>query len=243
MRAVSSELQQYTTGLTNEISRGHFDRAVQLGEKALAMEELRDEGNELLLGEVCRNMAAASDRLGRTNAALNYIDQAYDIHDMAVNKNSKAETETETLTLRERSATASYVGIFALKAYLLADGRDEALADKARLMTRQAELDMAQVNQLSKEENADQYEINMASRWSMIESLVGDKQRGLALAGRAIRLAWQSERDQQKGLTGRDILRARTRAALRGMAAVAVNAASRFGATRGMAEKIALKTL
>ena len=238
MRAVSSELQQYTTGLTNEISRGHFDRAVQLGEKALAMEELRGAGNELLLGEVYRNMAAVSDRLGRTDAALRYIDQAYDVHDIAVNKNSEAET------LRERSATASYVGMFALKAYLLADGRrDEALADRARLMTRQAEQDMAKVNQLSKEENADQYEINMASRWSMIESLVGDKRQGLALAGRAIQLAWQSERDQQKGLTGRDILRARTRAVLRGMAAVAVNAASRFGATRGMAEKIALKTL
>lgn len=238
MRAVSSELQQYTTGLTNEISRGHFDRAVQLGEKALAMEELRGAGNELLLGEVYRNMAAVSDRLGRTDAALRYIDQAYDVHDIAVNKNSEAET------LRERSATASYVGMFALKAYLLADGRrDEALADRARLMTRQAEQDMAKVNQLSKEENADQYEINMASRWSMIESLVGDKRQGLALAGRAIQLAWQSERDQQKGLTGRDVLRARTRAVLRGMAAVAVNAASRFGATRGMAEKIALKTL
>jgi len=130
-----------------------------------------------------------------------------------------------------------------LKAYLLADSSDEALADKARLMTRQAEQDMAKVNQLSKEENADQYEINMASRWSMIESLAGEKKRGLALAGRAIRLAWQSERDQQKGLMGRDILRARTRAALRGMAAAAVNAASRFGATRDIAEKIALKTL
>lgn len=237
MCAMSSELQQYMTGLTNEISRGHFDEAVRLGEKALIMEELHSEGNESLLGEVYRNMAAASDRLGRTDEALEYIDRAYDVHDIAVNKNSEAET------LRERSATASYVGIFALKAYLLTDGRDEALADKARLMTRQAALDMAKVNQLSKEENADQYEINMASRWSMIESLVGDKQRGLALAGRAIQLAWQSERDQQKGLTKRDVLRARTRAALRGMAAVAVNAASRFGAMRGMAEKIALKTL
>ena len=39
MRAVSSELQQYMTGLTNEISRGHFDEAVRLGEKALAMKE------------------------------------------------------------------------------------------------------------------------------------------------------------------------------------------------------------
>ena len=237
MCAMSSELQQYMTGLTNEISRGHFDEAVRLGENALAMEELHGEGNESLLGEVYRNMAAASDRLGQTNAALNYIDRAYDIHDTAVNENSGVET------LRERSATASYVGVFALKAHLLADGRTEALSDKARLMTRQAEQDMAKVNQLSKEENADQYEINMASRWGMIESLAGDKQRGLALAGRAIRLAWRSERDQQKGLTGRDVLRARTRAALRGMAAVAVNAASRFGATRGMAEKIALKTL
>lgn len=237
MCAMSSELQQYMTGLTNEISRGHFDEAVQLGEKALEMEELHSEGNESLLGEVCRNMAAASDRLGQNDTALKYIYQAYGVHDAAANENPGAET------LRERLATASYVGIFALKAYLLAEGRDEALADKARLMTRQAELDMAKVNQLSEKNSVDQYEINMTSRWSMIESLVGDKQRGLALAGRAIRLAWQSERDQQKGLTGRDILRARTRAALRGMAAVAVNAASRFGATRGMAEKIALKTL
>ena len=237
MCAMSSELHQYMTGLTNEISRGRFDRAVRLGEKALATEELHGEGNESLLGEVYRNMAAASDRLGQADEALNYIDQAYGIHNTAVNENSGVET------LRERSATASYVGIFALKAYLLADGRDEALADKARLMTRQAELDMAKVNQLSEKNSVDQYEINMASRWSMIESLAGDKQRGLALADRAIRLAWQSERDQQKGLTGRDILRARTRAALRGMAAVAVNATSRFGATRGVAEKIALKTL
>ena len=237
MCAMSSELQQYMTGLTNEISRGHFDEAVRLGDKALATEELHGEGNESLLGEVCRNMAAASDRLGQADKALNYIDQAHDIHNAAANENPRAET------LRERSATASYVGIFALKAYLLAEGRDEALADKARSMTRQAELDMAKVNQLSEKNSVDQYEINMTSRWSMIESLVGDKQRGLALAGRAIRLAWQSERDQQKGLTGRDILRARTRAALRGMAAVAVNAASRFGATRDIAEKIALKTL
>lgn len=237
MCAMSSELQQYMTGLTNEISRGHFDEAVQLGEKALEMEELHSEGNESLLGEVCRNMAAASDRLGQNDTALKYIYQAYGVHDAAANENPGAET------LRERLATASYVGIFALKAYLLADGRDEALADKARFMTRQAELDMAKVNQLSEKNSVDQYEINMASRWSMIESLVGDKQRGLALAGRAIRLAWQSERDQQKSLTGRDILRARTRAALRGMAAAAVNATSRFGATRGIAEKIALKTL
>ena len=238
MCAMSSELQQYMTGLTNEISRGHFDEAVQLGEKALVMEELHGEGNKSLLGEVYRNMAAASDRLGQAGRALNYINQAHDIHNAAANENPRAET------LRERLATASYVGVFALKAYLLADGcRDEALAGKARLMTRQAELDMAKVNQLSEKNSVDQYEINMTSRWSMIESLVGDKQRGLALAGRAIRLAWQSERDQQKGLTGRDILRARTRAALRGMAAVAVNAASRFGATRDIAEKIALKTL
>ena len=238
MCAMSSELQQYMTGLTNEISRGHFDEAVRLGEKALVMEELHGEGNKSLLGEVYRNMAAVSDRLGQNDTALKYINQAYDIHNAAANENPGAET------LRERLATASYVGVFALKAYLLADGRrDEALADKARFMTRQAEQDMVKVDQLSKKKNADQYKINMTPRWGMIESLVGDKRRGLALAGRAIRLARQSERDQQKGLTRRDILRARTRAALRGMAAVAVNAASRFGATRDIAEKIALKTL
>ena len=237
MRAVGSELQQYMIGLTNEISRGHFVEAVRLGEKALMMEELRSPGNESLLGEVYRNMAAASDRLGQNDAALEYIDRAYDIHDAAANRSRGTET------LRERSATASYVGVFALKAYLLADGQDEEMADRARLMTRQAERDMAEVNEFSKGVNVDQYEINMASRWSMVESLVGEKQQGLALAWRAIRLAPRSERDQRKGLTGRDVLRARTRAVLRGMAAVAVNAASRFGVTLGIAEKIALKTL
>ena len=61
MCAMSSELHQYMTGLTNEISRGHFDKAVRLGEKALEMEELHSEGNESLLGEIYRNMAAASE--------------------------------------------------------------------------------------------------------------------------------------------------------------------------------------
>ena len=56
MCAMSSELQQYMTGLTNEISRGHFDEAVRLGEKALAMEELHGKGNKSLLGEIYRNM-------------------------------------------------------------------------------------------------------------------------------------------------------------------------------------------
>ena len=46
MCAMISELQQYMTGLTNEISRGHFDKAVYLGEKALMMEELHGPGNE-----------------------------------------------------------------------------------------------------------------------------------------------------------------------------------------------------
>lgn len=102
MRAVSSELQQYMTGLTNEISRGHFDKAVYLGKKALMMEELRGPGNESLLGEVYRDMAAASDRLGRNNAALEYIDRAYDIHDTAVNRSRGTETETEARSEERR---------------------------------------------------------------------------------------------------------------------------------------------
>jgi len=74
MCAMNSELQQCVLKLTNEISCGHFDKAVQFGETVLMMKELYSEGNELLLGGVYRNMAAASDRLGRNDAALKYID-------------------------------------------------------------------------------------------------------------------------------------------------------------------------
>lgn len=238
MSNISPELQQCVTGLTNEISRGHFDKAITLGEKALAMEELHNSDNTSLLGEVYRNMAAASDRSSKFDAALGYIERAHDIHKAAVD-----EGNPEVGPIHERAATASYVGIFALKSYLLGADRDETLADKALAMSRQAEADIVKVNQLSKRRHPDQYEINMASRWSMIESLAGDKRRGLALAGRAIRLARWSEYDQQKGLTRKDVLRARTRAAVRGIAAVAVNVMSRFGVTQGVAGKIALKTL
>ena len=52
MCAMNSELQQCVLKLTNEISRGNFDKAVQFGETVLMMKELYSEGNELLLGGV-----------------------------------------------------------------------------------------------------------------------------------------------------------------------------------------------
>lgn len=83
----------------------------------------------------------------------------------------------------------------------------------------------------------------MTGRWSMIESLVGSKGRGFVLAGRAICLAPLSEKNQQKGLTKKDVLRARKRALMRGVAAMAVNLASRTKPTEKVAESIANKAM
>lgn len=88
----------------------------------------------------------------------------------------------------------------------------------------------------------DQYETNMIPRWSMTESLLGDKHRGLALGSRALWLATQSETGGgEQQMNTKDVLRARIRAVARGMAALAVNASSRVSSRT--AQKIALKTL
>lgn len=236
MSEISPKLNEHLNGLTNEISRRHFDEALEHGREAIASDELHSDENRSILAAVYRNMGAANDHLGRDDIACDYMEQAYRIHDDQVAENRTPEA------LRERSATASYIGIFATKAYLAGQRQDSELAKKAIDAVHQAAADMAEASRISGDKYH-QYEINMTGRWSMIESLVGSKGRGFVLAGRAIRLAPLSEKNQQKGLTKKDVLRARKRALMRGVAAMAVNLASCTKPTEKVAESIANKAM
>lgn len=225
-------------GLTNEISRGNFRKALTHGEAALISDEVAN--NPSLRASVLRNMRAAHDHLGETDGALAKIQEAYDVHDGLARKPG-ADPEA----LYERSVTGSYVGIYALKAALLSEANTEQNKTYALEMAHQAQDDMAKYKEVKGLTEEPQYEINMLGRWSMIESLAGDKSRGLILAGRAIWAARLSEKvtGPEKEMTKKDILRARVRAAVRGVGAVAVNVCSRTQPTHKMAEKLALKFL
>lgn len=233
------ELRQQHYAMITEFSRGHHKKATKLGEDIIASGKLDDD--PLWLGRVHRDMSIAFNRLNMPATAQAHITRAYDLHSYAMT-GSHSELHA---ALRERSATASYVGIYALRDWI-GSNRDEAAATQALAMTRQAETDMSLAQQLASRiplaPALDQYEINMIPRWSMAESLLGDKHRGLVLGSRALWLATQSETGGgEQQMNAKDVLRARTRAVARGMAALAVNASSRVSSHA--AQKIALKTL
>ena len=237
----SHELKQQHYAMITEFSRGHHKEATKLGKGIIASGKLDDD--PLWLGRVHRDMSTAFNRLDMPATAQAHITRAYDLHSHAMTgPHSAPELHA---ALRERSATASYIGIYALRDWI-GNNRDEAAATQALTMARQAEVDMTQAKQLASRiplaPALDQYEINMIPRWSMTESLLGDKHRGLVLGSRALWLATQSETGGgEQQMNTKDVLRARTRAVARGMAALAVNASSRVSSNT--AQKIALKTL
>ena len=235
------ELRQQHYAMITEFSRGHHKEATELGESIIASGKLDDD--RLWLGRVHRDMSTVFNRLNMPATARTHITQAYDLHSHAMT-GSLSASELR-VTLRERSATASYIGIYALRDWI-GSNRDEAAATQALAMTRQAETDMSLAQQLADRvplaPALDQYEINMIPRWSMTESLLGDKHRGLVLGSRALWLATQSETGGgEQQMNAKDVLRARARAVARGIAALAVNASSRVSSNT--AQKIALKTL
>lgn len=235
------ELRQQHYAMITEFSRGHHKEAAKLGEDIIASGKLDDD--PLWLGRVHRDMSTAFNRLDMPATAQAHITKAYDLHSHAMT--GPLSAPELRAALRERSATASYIGIYALRDWI-GSNRDEAAATQALTMTRQAETDMSLAQQLTDRvplaPALDQYEINMIPRWSMAESLLGDKHRGLVLGSRALWLATQSETGGgEQQMNAKDVLRARTRAVARGMAALAVNASSRVSSHA--AQKIALKTL
>ena len=87
MSEISPKLNEHLNGLTNEISRRHFDEALEHGREAIASDELHSDGNRSILAAVYRNMGAANDHLGRDDIACDYMEQAYRIHDDRVAEN------------------------------------------------------------------------------------------------------------------------------------------------------------
>lgn len=241
---MSKSLDENLYGLTNEISRGNFADALEFGKAALASEELQAQPS--LRASVLRNISAAHDRLGNSQEALGNITEAYEIHDQLARATGPASEQLGAIY--ERAATASYVGMYGLKAAILSESEADAVKLKAEAlaMSRQAQGDIGMYKDATSPGRPPQYEINMLPRWSMIESLAGgDKHLGRLLAQEAIWAARLSEKvdGPKKGLTKRDVLRARIRASVRGFGAAAVNALSRFKATEPAAEKLALKLL
>lgn len=226
--------------LTNEFSRGHFQDALRFGwmllEDPTLQEELR--GDPWRLGIIHRDIAAVYDRLGDVEAAKQSLYKAEWYHNQFVVEQHKDSPRShrdnegqKAAAHAERSATRSYVGMIGLRAALFSgDGGKNALSAMRSAMRDMEEAHTYGQASAEPQPLLRQYETNLTPRWSMAESLYGDRQRGLALAGRAIHLALSSESEgHAKGMTSGDIIRARLRGVARGMAAVAVNVCARLG--------------
>lgn len=237
-----NSLDDHLNGLTNETSRGNYFIAVDHGLTALKSDDLTDVSRK---AAVLRNLSAAYDHLGQYVDATETIGQAYDIHNQLVSAAGGKDEKDRAFACYERSATASYVGIYALKAAITKDGDPTEMKKRALAMSQQAQEDMIVYEEVNGLKQPPQYKINMLGRWSMIESLAdGDKKRAFSLGTQAVWAARLSEKidGRKKGLTTKDILRARARATCRGMGALAVNILSRTG-QEPRANALALKLL
>jgi hypothetical protein len=175
-------------------------------------------------GRAARDISASYDRLHMPSSAIEYAEDAYDIHHALVWKGLREAR-------RERAASAMQVGGMALRAAISLERQNLTGPDlqdaiwKARDMLQKADKDIKH----EERKKPDQYRVNLTGRRALAEGLYGRMTRGLKLGMQATALASVSESPRfiantTPDLSTRDKLKVRARAALRGIVAVGVTA-------------------
>ncbi len=177
-------------------------------------------------GRAARDNGARCDRLGRRGEALQWALAAYEVHDNLVR-----EVGPTRGALRERSVSAMYVAVHGLRREVQAKREGVLPTDPDRTTlpaTWQTWSDLQAAKKQASGINrwVDQYEINAARRVSIVESLMDNRKRGFGIGLRAVGLAFMSESPRldtsNPNLTPRQRTRAKSKAFVGGLAAVAV---------------------
>lgn len=202
-------------------------------------------------GRAARDTGARYDRLGQSEEAMRWANEAYDIHNQLVYSSSHRSREV----YRERSVSAMYVGAMGLRKIIharLEGVKTEADLDAPLTKMRQSWSDIQLAKKLAesfKDKRVDQYEINASRRVSMTESLIGNRKAGLQIGARAVRLALASESPRMStstpGLPRRARLQAKVKAFVAGVKALGVGviASPKSNRRQRLAYKITDKTL
>lgn len=204
--------------------------------------------NSFEKGRAARDNGARCDRLGRSDEASAWAEEAYAVHDGLVQSMEHPTREA----YRERSVSAMYVGVSGLRKVMRARREGQAVDTTTPLEAmRQAwsDLKAAKTQAQGVNQNVDQYEVNAARRVSMAESLLGSSKSGLAIGARAIGLAFWSESPRldtsNPNMTRGKRGKAKVKALLGGLSAVGVGLLAATQTDRGMqlATALADKTL
>lgn len=179
-----------------------------------------------------RNIGATYERLGRDSQAVEAMNIALVAHQ------SDQKIVDDVYVNRELGADMFYLGAFALKPAISYERTEQSpSSEKTTEFGRQIIAHMrdsraafAHADELGGKQSQvpHQYELNGLRRFSMAESLYGDKNIGLKLAGQALRWSVVSEADRSQP----DRRRAVIKAAVGGIGALAVNVLVRVPALR-----------
>ncbi len=211
--------------------RGEFEEARRLYRGASGM--LLDPSET---GRALRGEASSIHRLGNSSEAQEKAQEALSMHTTVLEDSSSNQERVKAL--RERGQSLTVLGQIAMSGIVKAERNGDLTTFQARSAAQQplncfeealAEIRTAGIIAagLSGEKPVtDQYTINLLSRLAMSHSLYGDPWRARNDSHEAVRLGWQSESKHlptRANISSAYALRARGKAVLRGLSAVAVN--------------------
>ncbi len=219
---------------------GDYEAALALSNEAYEMAP--DNSSEK--GRAARDNSARYDRLGKTEEAEQWADEAFNIHDGLV----KSMDDPNREAYRERSVSAMYVAVNGLRKAIHAKQAgqtvdDLSFLDSMRLTWSDLQKARAKANGLNRK--IDQYAINASRRASMAETLFGDRKIGLIIGAKAVALAFASESPMldtsNPNLTTKQRLQAKKKALLGGVAALGISVIASPKKMNKKRQKLALK--
>jgi hypothetical protein len=196
-----------------------------LGIRALARDIAPQGSSEL--GRVYRDDAADYDRLGMPDEAEAAAGEAFRIHDALVG--TPADTGREAY--RERSVSSMYVAATGLRKVIkMMRAGQQPPTELMTTIDERGLMAWSDIREAKKrgdrfmDRRLDQYEINEVRRMSMIETINGNRARGLRLAAKSLAMAPFSESrllsTSDKEFTRGQRYKAKLKATLGGVAAL-----------------------
>ncbi|HEY5267729.1 MAG TPA: hypothetical protein VII94_01180 [Candidatus Saccharimonadales bacterium] len=223
--------------------RGEYEQALDFGHMAYQVAP----GGTTESGRAARDIGARYDRLHKSEDAKNWLGEAFAIHNHIVEDMEDPTREA----LRERSVSAMYLGVIGLRRAINLMQHDVPITNPEPIeFMRLTWLDLREAKTKASGINKriDQYEINATRRISIAETLLGNKKAGLVLGAFAVKRAFMSESPKldtsNPELETMDRIRAKNKALIGGLAAIAINVLSSPAIkTKKLALKIAERTL
>ena len=171
---------------------------------------------------MARDVGNAYSHLGNYEKAEKWLTEAVNQHE------TLAEQEPNRSTLRELGASAAMLATMQLSRIASDETFDTPENNTKTVETFRYGLEKLKDSHKHADglNRIDQYDINFTARASYVETLAGNKKRGLALGIRAVRLAFWSESPRldttNTSLSKKERYKTKARALVRGIGALAV---------------------